>query len=424
MGLDLAIQGGQKTISWEIGPYRSLGEEEARAAYEVVASGVLSGFLGEWGPGFYGGPHVKKFEEAVTEKFDVKHAVSFNSWTSGLTAALGAIGLEPGDEVIVSPFTMAASATAILHWNAIPVFADVDPRTYCIDPGSVQKLITPHTKAIVSVDIFGYPAATEQIMSLAEINGLKVISDTAQAPGATVGGRFAGTLTHIGGYSLNYHKHIQTGEGGVAVTDDATLAENMALIRNHAEAVVGKMGKADISNMVGFNMRLGEVEAAIGLIQLEKLERLVTRRQSLAERLSENLSGLAGIQLPAIERDRTHSYYVYPMTLASDQIPAPRSKIVEALRAEGVPGLGEGYQNIHRLPIFQKRIAYGSGGYPWASFPGRPANGYEKGICPVAERLYDQDFVSLALCSFDFSERDIDAVSESFYKVWGSLDNL
>lgn len=209
----LALLGGPKTIQTEFKRYNPIGEEEVRAAKEVIESGVLSQYLGVWHEDFYGGPKVKEFERQCAEYFGVKHAVTVNSWTSGLVAAVGAIGVEPGDEVIVTPWTMSASATAILHWNAIPVFADIDPETFNLDPKSVEANITPYTKAIMAVDIFGQSADMDALMAIAAKHGLKVISDTAQAPGALYKGKYAGTLAHVGGYSLNYHKHIHTGEG-------------------------------------------------------------------------------------------------------------------------------------------------------------------------------------------------------------------
>ena len=275
----LALHGGPKTITKPFKRYNPIGKEEVAAAKKVVESGVLSKFLGCWDPDFYGGPMVQKFEPACEKYFKAKHAVTVNSWTSGLIAAVGAIGIEPGDEVIVSPWTMCASATAILHWNAIPVFADIEPDTFCINPKAVEANITPHTKAIMAIDIFGQSADMDALMTIASKYGLKVISDTAQAPGAIYKGKYAGTIAHVGGYSLNYHKHIHTGEGGILVTDDDKIAERMQLIRNHAEAVVGDKGVINLSNMIGHNFRLGEIESAMGIEQIKKLKKLVRERQ-------------------------------------------------------------------------------------------------------------------------------------------------
>src|SRR5262249_27529008 len=159
--------------------------------------------------------------------FGVRHAVAVNSATSGLIAAVGAAGIEPGDEVIVSPWTMAASATAILVWNAIPVFADIEPDTFNLDPALVEANVTPRTRAIRVPDIFGHAAQLDPLMAIADRHRLKVIEDAAQTPSALYHGRRVGTISHIGVYSLNFHKHIHTGEGGVCVTNDAALAERL-----------------------------------------------------------------------------------------------------------------------------------------------------------------------------------------------------
>jgi len=283
---DLAIHGGSKTITAPFKRFNPIGSEESEAAKAVVDTGVLSKFLGAWDPDFFGGPKVQEFERMCERYFGVKHAVTVNSWTSGLIAAVGAVGIEPGDEVIVSPWTMCASATAILHWNAIPVFADIESETFCLDPKSVEANITPYTKAIMAVDIFGHSANMDAICSIATKHGLKVITDSAQAPGVQYNGKVAGTLADVGGFSLNYHKHIHTGEGGILVTNDDDIADKLQLIRNHAEAVVGPKGNTDLRNMIGYNFRLGEIEAAIGIEQLKKLSGFVASRQRAAERLS------------------------------------------------------------------------------------------------------------------------------------------
>ncbi|MDA9199961.1 DegT/DnrJ/EryC1/StrS family aminotransferase [Candidatus Pelagibacter sp.] len=305
----LALFDGPKSIISPFKRYNSIGKEEAEAARLVVESGNLSQFLGGWEPDFFGGPKVQTFEKKCAEYFGVKHAITVNSWTSGLIAAIGAIGIEPGDEVIVPTWTMCASATAILHWNAIPVFADIDPDSYCIDPASIEANITVHTKAIMAVDIFGQSADMNKIMSIAQKHNLKVISDTAQAPGALYKNKMAGTQAHIGGYSLNYHKHIHTGEGGILVTDNDELAEKLQLIRNHAESVIDAKGTNNLTNMIGYNFRLGEIECAIGIEQLKKLKTLINSRQNVANKLTKGLAGLSGLHTPIVKKDFTHVYY-------------------------------------------------------------------------------------------------------------------
>jgi len=416
----LALIGGPKAIQTTFKRYNPIGVEEIQAVKQVIESGVLSQFLGAWHEDFYGGPKVREFEGACKAFFGVKHVVTVNSWTSGLIAAVGAIGIEPGDEVIVTPWTMCASATAILHWNAIPVFADIEPETFNLDPKSVEANITPYTKAIMAVDIFGHSANMDALMAIAAKHGLKVISDAAQAPGALYKGKYAGTMAHVGGYSLNYHKHIHTGEGGILVTDDDEIAERMRLIRNHAEAVVGDKGETNLTNMIGYNFRLGEIECAIGIEQLKKLKRLVQSRQRLADRLSDGLRDLPGLRPPVVKPDCTHVYYFYPIIIDVKALGVSRDKIYAALQAEGVPVVNR-YQNLHLLPMYQKKIAYGSNGFPWTSEVCHREVDYRRGICPVAEELNDSTYLGIGMCVYDLTSEDMDSIIAAFRKVWGQL---
>ena len=420
----LAIHGGKKIIEKSFEKYNSIGMEEVNAAKQVLESGVLSQYLGCWDDDFFGGPKVQEFERECEAYFDVKHAITVNSWTSGLVAAVGAIGIEPGDEVIVTPWTMCASATAILHWNAIPIFADIEPETFCLDLASVEANITSKTKAIMAVDIFGHSADIDNLISLAQKYNLKIISDTAQAPGAFYHGKYAGTLADIGGYSLNYHKHIHTGEGGILVTNDDELADRMRLIRNHAEAVVEDKGVTNLNNMIGHNFRLGEIECAIGIEQLKKLKDLVATRQRAAERLAEGLKDLIGLRLPIIKDDCTHVYYVFPLIINVNKLGVSRDLIIRALESEGMSGLAAGYANIHLLPMYQKKIAYGSHGFPWTLREARQNINYAKGICPVAEELHEKTFIGFEMCVHDLSDNDIDLIIKTFQKVWGNIDKL
>lgn len=418
----LALHGGPKTIPAELELFKSMSEDEVDATARVIRSGVLSSFIGAPGEYFLGGAEVRAFEAKAAAYFGVKHAITVNSWTSGLVAAVGAIGVEPGDEIITTPWTMSATAMAILHWNAIPVFADIDPITFNIDPAAVEALIGPRTRAILAADIFGQTADMKALRALADRHGLKLITDTAQAPGARVGAEFTGTLADIGGFSLNYHKHIHCGEGGILVTNDDRFADRLRLIRNHAESVIQSDDATELTNMIGHNFRLGEIESAIASVQLDKLAARVASRQRVADQLNAGLAGLTGLTTPYVAPGATHVYYVYGITLDPAAIGVSRAKLVEALRAEGVGGLMPGYQNLHLLPVFRHKIAYGANGFPWTIAEREIA--YGPGVCPVAERLHSETFLGLAVCVYELPPEDVDRIVAAFQKVWANLDAL
>ena len=274
----LALRGGTPVRTKLFPAYNTIGEAEKSAVLRVLESGNLSQFLGAWHKDFFGGPTVQKFENDWTKAFGSKYAISVNSNTSGLFAAIGACGIKAGDEVIVSPYTMSASALAPIIYGAVPVFADIDDMNYGLSPESIEKCITPRTKAIIVVHLFGNPAKMDEIMSIANKYNLKVIEDCAQAPMALYKGKPVGTIGDIGIFSLNYHKHIHTGEGGILTTNNEQIAERIYLIRNHGENIVEPKGVQDVFNTHGFNFRMTEIEAAIGIEQLKKLPSLIEER--------------------------------------------------------------------------------------------------------------------------------------------------
>lgn len=420
----LALLGGTPVRSTPFPNYVTIGAEEKRAVNEVLDDGVLSKFLGSWSPDFYGGPRVQALEREWEKYFGVAHAVSVNSATSGLYAAIGAAGVGPGDEVIVSPYTMIASATAAVAFGAIPVFADIDPDIFCLTAETIRARLTPQTKAIIVVDIFGHPADFDEIMALAAEHDLIVIEDAAQAPGATYRGRPAGTLAHMGVFSLNYHKTIHSGEGGVVVTNDANLAERVQLIRNHAEVVVGRKGVENIVNMVGQNYRMTEIEAAIAREQLKKLDGLLTARIACAEYFDKHLAGLPGLQLPVVRPEVRHGYYLYSMRYNAAAAGVPRERLHAALQAEGIP-LYQGYvRPIYLEPMYQQRIAFGRDGFPFTYSGYKGQVSYDLGICPVTERMHFEELIFLALCHANMTERDLADVTEAFHKVFSHLADL
>ncbi len=391
--------------------HNPIGIEEINAVNEVLRSGILSDFLGFESEKFYGGKKVLEFEDYAKRYFNVSHAISVNSWTSGLICAVGSLEIEPGDEIITTPWTMCATATSILHWNAIPVFADIDKETFCISPESIKKCLSPKTKAILAVDIFGQSANYEAIREVIPKN-IKIICDTAQAPGALRNNKNVGCFGDIGGFSFNYHKHVHTGEGGLIVTNNDYLAERCRLIRNHAEAVLDSRPNATLNNMIGFNFRMGEIEAAIAKCQLKKLKSIVKKRQIIANIITSTLEGTKGISTPKVCEGNTHVYYMYPLII---DINFDRKKIVSELKKQGIKGLAEGYANIHRLPLYQNQQAYGTSSIPWCL--NNKKYNYAKGTCPIAESYHDKQVFTLALNHFDLEEEEAISIAKTIRDI-------
>jgi perosamine synthetase len=419
----LALFGGDPVRKTAFPSYNSLGEEEKKAVMEVMDEGVLSDFIASKGEFFNGGKRVRRLEEAWAEKFGVKHAVAMNSATSGIFAAVGAVGVGAGDEVIVSPYNMSCSASCPFVYNAIPVFADIEPEYFCLDPQSIRERLTPQTKAIVAVSSFGQSADYEAIMAIAEEHQLMVIDDAAHVAGGTYKGRSAGTAAHVGIYSLNAHKIIQCGEGGIAVTDDDDLALRLRLIRNHAEAVTGEMEIENLDNMLGWNYRMTELEAAVAYEQLQKMDRLNAERRALAEHLTRRLQGMPGIVAPQVREDCGHVYYLFPILFKEQAVRISRARFVEALIAEGIPfyARAAGYVKPYYLePMFAKRTVYANGcPFDCSCYQGEVD--YSPGICPVTERLYESEMIMNTYCYPPMTTADMDDIADAFGKV---LDNL
>lgn len=430
----LAIHGGPKVRSAKFPAYRPIGIEEESAVVEVIRSGVLSRFIGGHHHDFRGGDQVQALEQEWATHFGSRHAISVNSATSGLYASMQALGLQAGDEVIVTPYSMTASAVAPLVVNAIPVFADVEPDFFCLDPASVESRITPRTKAILVVDLFGQPHDATAIRAIADRHGLAVVEDCAQAPDATLDGRKAGTLGHIGVFSLNYHKHIHCGEGGVVVTDDDRLAERLRLVRNHAEAVLAGRGQSDdLVGMLGFNYRMTELEAAVARAQLKKLPGLVAIRQRNVAILERLLAGIPCLRMGPVRPGATHVHYQHAMLFDDGIAEIDRTVFVRAIQAElqpielreteGIRVQGGYVRPLYMQPLFQNRTVHGVGS-PW-SIP-RPHSevSYRQGICPVAERLHATGLVTHDMIHPGLTESDLRDVADAFAKVWENRDEL
>lgn len=421
----LAINGGVPIRDHPFpSPYQNIGDEEKDAVLKVLDKKVLSQFLGEWTPDFFGGENVRLLEKEWSEYFRVKHAVSVNSATSGLYAAVGAAGISPGDEVIVSPYTMTASATAAIVYGGIPVFADIDPDIFCITPDSIQKCITPNTKAIIVVDIFGHPADMDEIMKIAREHDLIVIEDAAQAPGATYNGHYAGTLGDIGVYSLNVHKTIQCGEGGIVVTNDENFVERLQLIRNHAEVVVKEKKVKNIVNLIGFNYRMTEIEAAISREQLKKLKRLHKPRIDAANYLSKNLDNIEEITTPKTKSNVIHGFYMYALRYIRNSEQIHRNKIIDALKAEGIPIEGGYVEPIYLEPMYQQKIAFGKDGFPFSYEKYNGTLNYSKGLCPITERMHYDEIMTTNVCHANISREDLDDFLDAIHKVFNHIEEL
>lgn len=404
-----------RTKPWQ--ESNAIGKEETDAILRVMESRRFSLFQGAYKPtppySFLGGPEVQALENLAKEMMGVPNVVAVNSATSGLSAACGALGLGFGDEVIVSPYTMSACAMAPLWYGAIPIFADVEMATGCLDPISIRSCITKRTKAILVIHQFGIPANMDAIMDIAQEYQLKVIEDCAQAWGALYKGKGVGTFGDIGIFSFNVHKTIQCGEGGLCVTNDKELALRLQLIRNHGEAVVEDAGYTEITNIIGSNFRMTELQAAIAQEQLKKLERLNAIRRKLVEILARSVQQYDFLEVLGLENNRHSTYYVCPIRFFSEHYHnITRAEFVRMLAAEGIP-FGEGYTRpLYLLPLFQKKIAF-KNGYPWSAPENRDANiSYARGICPNAERLYERElFLHFSLCHPQTEEDVLDVVT-------------
>jgi dTDP-4-amino-4,6-dideoxygalactose transaminase len=269
-------------------PY--IGDAEKQAVMEVLDSGMLAQ-----------GPRTAKFEERFAQLCGVKHAVATSSGTTALHVALLANGIGPGDEVITTPFTFIASANSILFAGARPVFVDIDPDTFTIDPLEIERAITPRTKAILPVHLYGYVCDMDALQSIADKHGLKIIEDACQAVGATYKGKAAGSFG-TGAFSLYATKNVMSGEGGMITTDDDAVAEACRMIRNHG------MKRRYYHDMLGFNYRMTDLCAAIGLVQLGRFDEFTMKRRMNAAYLSANIKSVI---TPKVKEDYSHVWHQY-----------------------------------------------------------------------------------------------------------------
>jgi perosamine synthetase len=327
-------------------PY--LGEEEAQAA----ANAIRTGWIAQ-------GPLVAKFERALAERLGVAHVVATSNCTTSLHLALLCSGIGPGDEVIVPSFTFIATANAVLYVGATPVFVDIDPRRYTLDPEKAEAAITERTRAIIPVDQIGLAADLDPILALAQRHGLRVVEDAAPALGATYHGRPVGAISPITCFSFHPRKSITTGEGGVIATHDADLAARARVLRSHG-ASISDLARHQASTVtieayeeLGYNYRMTDIQAAIGIEQLKKLDDVLARRRRLAERYDTLLAGLEGVATPYSPDDAPHTYQSYCVRLDPARTP-PRETIMARMLAQGI-ATRRGVMAIHEEPYYVAR---------------------------------------------------------------------
>lgn len=412
----LALLGGKPIVKSPLPATNNIGMEEKTAVMRVMDSGILSDYVGRAGDHFLGGKEVKSFEEQMAKKFGVRFAVSFNSATTALEAAVAALLLPPGSEIIVTPYTMTATVMAIVVNNLVPVFADITMDDYCLDPVSVEKCITPKTKAIMVVNLFGGSPDYDKLLNIAKRHNLKIIEDNAQAAGSTYQGRNLGTIGDIGIFSFNFHKTIQAGEGGVLVTNNDKYAYNAQLKRNHAENIIDDLDKHDVP-IVGSNHRLSELHAAICNEQLKKLDFLNQERIALADYLTEKLESIHGITPFKKRLGDAHVYYVYPIRYDPQIVGLNRDLFVKAMQAEGLPLSGGYAKPIYLLNFFKDD-------YTYLFWPNLKKERYIAGICPVAEKLFGTDLLMTTICRYPLKREHIELFVAGIRKVVATRDEI
>lgn len=341
-----------------------VGDDELAAIREVFASGMLTN-----------GPAVERFERSFAALHQAAHGVAFANGTVALAALHLALEVGPGDEVVVPSMTFISTATSVCHVGATPVFADVDPQTFNLDPADVARRLTDRTKAIVAVHYGGQAADLDELRALADDAGVPLIEDAAEAHGATYRGRPVGAIGRAGMFSFTPTKNITTGEGGLVVTDDADLAARLRLLRNHGQTGTYEHGS------LGFNWRLSDIHAAVGNVQLAKLPTILDRKRALAADLTERLAALPGITPPVVRPDRDHVFMLYTTLVDGD-----RDALRDHLLASGVEARLY-FPPAHRQPVFA---------------------GLEVGELPVTEHLAEH-MLSLPIHA-QLTEDDLDVV--------------
>lgn len=326
-------------------------EDDVQAVAEVVRSGRLAL-----------GPKTEEFERLIADYVGVKHAVAVSSGTAALHLVVKALGIGPGDEVLVPSFTFVASVNVILYEGATPIFVDIEPDTYNLDPEDLERKITPRTKAIMVVDVFGHPAEWDEITRIAEKHGLKIIDDSCEALGAEYKGRKLGQFGDAAAFAFYPNKQMTTGEGGVIVTNNPEIARLCRSLRNQGR---GEMGAWLEHERLGYNYRMTEMSAALGISQLKRLETLLAKREQVARMYTGRLAGLDFLRPPVVRPYVRMSWFVYVVTLAEGFY---RDSVMEAMAKEGIPTRGY-FSPVHLQPCIRELL------------------GTEEGMLPVTESV-------------------------------------
>jgi dTDP-4-amino-4,6-dideoxygalactose transaminase len=378
---------------------RRFGDDEVKAVERVLRSGMLSA---TWGT------EVPALELEFASLLGAGHAVACSSGTAALHLAVAAVNPEPGDEIITTPISDMGTVFPIMMQNAVPVFADVDPITGNLTPQTVAAAITPRTKAVIVVHLFGKPAAVRELRELCDRHGILLIEDCAQAYLAPVGDSYVGRIGHIGCFSLQQTKHISAGDGGLAVTDDAQRARRMRLFADK-----GWPRDTDERTylFLALNYRMTELVASVTRAQLTQLRGVVQDRRAAAARLSSAIEDLAGVTAPRDGGD--HVYWQYPLIISPEA--GDMREWAAALTAEGVPANG-GYLTspLYAAPAVRERITYGRSGFPLQDVS------YPAGLCPNAEELIERRLLVLGW-NENYTESDVDDIVAAIRKVHHAL---
>ncbi|HEY3044872.1 MAG TPA: DegT/DnrJ/EryC1/StrS family aminotransferase [Vicinamibacterales bacterium] len=359
----------------------STGDEEWQAVREPLTSGWLTQ-----------GPKVAEFERAFAERHRVTHAIAVTSCTTGLHLMLAAAGIGPGDEVVVPSFTWVSTANVVVYTGATPVFADVDPITYNIDVVDLARRITPRTKAVIAVHLFGLCADVPAIRKVVP-PGVKVFEDCACAAGASLGGVPAGGLADAGVFSFHPRKSITTGEGGMLTTNDSAFADLADRLRNHGASVSEEQRHIGSRpyllpefNLLGFNYRMTDLQGAVGLVQLRKLDRFVAERQRWAEYYGEQLADIPWLRMPQFPHDGTHAWQSFVTYVDPAVAPLARNTLMERLQERGI-ATRPGTHAVHMLGYYRERYGVAAADYPAA----RDCDAHTMAI-PLHNRMTADDY--------------------------------